>query len=153
MTLYQRVGSCDSSSRNLCWFATMASLTDLTPHPDGRNANARAARGGGRGRARSDAAMSSTPSPSAWQARSAAPAWPDTSAVPGALPSDRAVASMRARCHEVLDAAYAAGNRHVDASPVDTGWPSSSSPGWLASAGHGRDVEISPERGATLGGD
>ncbi|SFQ55827.1 Predicted oxidoreductase [Amycolatopsis arida] len=68
-----------------------------------------------------------------------------------ALPADRGVPAMRARTHEVLDAAYAAGVRRFDAAR-SYGRAEEFLAGWLAERGH-RDVIVSSKWGyAYVGG-
>ncbi|OXM69492.1 aldo/keto reductase [Amycolatopsis vastitatis] len=69
----------------------------------------------------------------------------------GALPPVRDVASMRAATFEVLDAAYAAGVRHVDVAR-SYGRSEEFLAGWLAERGHA-DVEISSKWGYAYVGD
>lgn len=67
------------------------------------------------------------------------------------LPADRSVASMRARCHQVLDAAYDAGVRHVDVAR-SYGLAERFLADWLHERGHA-DVEVSSKWGyAYVGG-
>ncbi|RKT55927.1 aldo/keto reductase [Saccharothrix australiensis] len=69
----------------------------------------------------------------------------------GALPAHRDVDAMRAACHAVLDAAYAAGVRRVDAAR-SYGRAEEFLAGWLADRGH-RDVRVSSKWGyAYVGG-
>jgi aryl-alcohol dehydrogenase-like predicted oxidoreductase len=63
----------------------------------------------------------------------------------GSLPTDRSAASMRARCHDVLDAAYDAGVRHVDAAR-SYGLAERFLADWLRERGH-HDVEVSSKWG------
>ncbi|TDP92175.1 aldo/keto reductase [Labedaea rhizosphaerae] len=63
----------------------------------------------------------------------------------GALPEDRTVEAMRAACWDVLDAAYAAGVRWVDAAR-SYGRAEEFLSGWLAARDHG-DVTISSKWG------
>jgi aryl-alcohol dehydrogenase-like predicted oxidoreductase len=62
-----------------------------------------------------------------------------------ALPDHRDVAAMRAQCHAVLDAAYAAGVRRVDAAR-SYGRAEEFLAEWLAARGH-RDVRVSSKWG------
>ncbi|MBW4717682.1 aldo/keto reductase [Saccharothrix obliqua] len=62
-----------------------------------------------------------------------------------ALPADRDVDAMRAACHEVLDAAYAAGIRRVDVAR-SYGRAEEFLAEWLAARGH-RDVRVSSKWG------
>ena len=66
------------------------------------------------------------------------------------LPADRSVASMRGRCHQVLDAAYDAGIRHVDVAR-SYGLAEQFLADWLRERGHG-DVEVSSKWGYTYVG-
>ncbi len=67
------------------------------------------------------------------------------------LPAERTVEVMRDRCHRVLDAAYAAGIRHVDAAR-SYGLAEQFLAAWLADRGHD-DVEVSSKWGyAYVGG-
>ncbi|MQY02014.1 aldo/keto reductase [Actinomadura macrotermitis] len=69
----------------------------------------------------------------------------------GALPAERSVAAMRAATWRVLDAAYAAGVRWVDAAR-SYGLSEDFLAGWLAERGH-RDVTVSSKWGyAYVGG-
>ncbi|MEV0677545.1 aldo/keto reductase [Actinosynnema sp. NPDC050436] len=63
----------------------------------------------------------------------------------GALPAHRDVAAMRAACHAVLDAAYEAGIRRVDAAR-SYGRAEEFLAQWLAERGH-RDVRVSSKWG------
>ncbi|MGM1059180.1 aldo/keto reductase [Saccharothrix sp. Mg75] len=63
----------------------------------------------------------------------------------GALPEHRDVDAMRAQCHAVLDAAYGAGVRRVDAAR-SYGRAEEFLAGWLADRGH-RDVRVSSKWG------
>lgn len=69
----------------------------------------------------------------------------------GALPPVRDVASMRAATFEVLDAAYAAGVRHVDVAR-SYGRSEEFLAGWLAERGHA-GVEVSSKWGYAYVGD
>ncbi|GHF92121.1 MULTISPECIES: aldo/keto reductase [Amycolatopsis] len=69
----------------------------------------------------------------------------------GALPPVRDVASMRAATFAVLDAAYAAGVRHVDAAR-SYGRSEEFLAGWLAERGHA-DVEVSSKWGYAYVGE
>jgi aryl-alcohol dehydrogenase-like predicted oxidoreductase len=69
----------------------------------------------------------------------------------GALPADRGVEAMREHCRAVLDAAYEAGVRRVDAAR-SYGRAEEFLAGWLDSRGH-RDVRVSSKWGYAYVGD
>ncbi len=68
-----------------------------------------------------------------------------------ALPVERTVAAMRRRCHEVLDAAYEAGVRHVDVAR-SYGLAEEFLAQWLAATGV-QDMEVSSKWGYAYVGD